>query len=80
MYKRQQISLCIEGVFYITGIACAAVATQSGIAAGLHPLLCILVAGVLGALICAIPALMYIRFCLLYTSRPSSRYADPPVR
>lgn len=57
-----QISLCIEGVFYITGIACAAVATQSGIAAGLHPLLCILAAGVLGALICAIPALMYIRF------------------
>lgn len=57
-----QISLCIEGIFYITGITCAAIATQTGIAVGLHPLLCILAAGALGALICAIPALMFIRF------------------
>ena len=56
-----QISLCIEGIFYITGIACAAIATQTGLAAGVHPLLCILAAGTLGALICAVPALMYIK-------------------
>lgn len=57
-----QVSLCIEGIFYITGVACAAVATQTGLAAGVHPLLCILAAGTLGALICAVPALMYIKF------------------
>lgn len=57
-----QISLCIEGVFYICSIACAAVATQAGIAYGLHPILCFLAAGALGAVICAIPALMYVKF------------------
>lgn len=57
-----QVSLCIEGIFYISGIACAAIATQTGIAAGLHPLICILAAGLLGAVICTIPALMYVKF------------------
>lgn len=62
VFSSGQISLCIEGIFYICGIACAAVATQAGITYGLHPILCFLAAGLLGAVICAIPALMYIKF------------------
>ena len=57
-----QISLAVEGTFYLTGIACAAVATKTGIAAGIHPFLCILAAGAAGAVICAVPAIMYIKF------------------
>ena len=62
MYSCNQINMSSEGAFFLGGVACAYFATTIALPAGAHPVVCILAAGVVGAVICAIPALLYIRF------------------
>ena len=62
MYACNQINMGSEGAFFLGGVACAYVATTIGLPNGVHPIVCLLAAGAVGAVICAIPALLYIRF------------------
>ena len=62
MYSCNQINMSSEGAFFLGGVGCAYLATTVSLPAGLHPAVCILAAGLIGALVCAIPALLYIKF------------------
>lgn len=51
LFKMGVANLMVEGLYYICGIACAAVATIQFANHGLHPVLCILIACFLGSLL-----------------------------
>ncbi|MDR1209693.1 MAG: ABC transporter permease [Clostridiales bacterium] len=61
MYACGQINLAAEGAFFAGAFVCTPIAMQAGIAAGLHPVLCVLAAGCAGAVICGIPAVMHVK-------------------
>ncbi len=65
MYSCGQINLSAEGAFFMGAFVCTPIAIQVGIPAGLHPILCILLAGLAGAVICGIPAIMHVKLGVL---------------
>jgi len=56
-----QANLSIEGGFYLSSIATAFIATKA-MPAGVHPIVCMLFAAFVGAILVAIPAIMYVRY------------------
>ncbi|TJX14421.1 ABC transporter permease [Tissierella creatinini] len=62
MYSANQINMASEGAFFLGGVATAYIAVTYSIPAGLHPVVAILAGGIVGAFICGIPALMYVKF------------------
>ena len=62
MFSSGQVNLAVEGAFYLSGIACAAVAVLPDFPKIIHPTLSIFVGGICGAIICTIPAIMNVKF------------------
>lgn len=65
MYACGQINLAAEGAFFMGAFVCTPVALIAGIPAGLHPVICVIIAGAAGAVICGIPAIMHVKFGVL---------------
>lgn len=61
MFTANQINLAGEGAFHIGGLVASAVALNLFLPAGIHPIACILLAGLAGALITLIPAVMKVK-------------------
>lgn len=61
MFTANQINLAGEGAFHIGGLVAATVALKVAIPVGVHPIVCILLAGIAGAIITSIPAVMKVK-------------------
>ncbi len=61
MYSANQTNMASEGAFYLGGIGASYVAVRFMLPAGLHPFVCILAGGLVGSLVCAIPAVLYVK-------------------
>lgn len=61
MYACNQINMASEGAFFLGGIAASYVAVTYALPRGVHPLLCILAGGLIGSVVCGIPALLYVK-------------------
>lgn len=62
MFKCKQVNMGSEGAFYLGGVVCAAVAIKLALPAGIHPLVCILAAGAVGACVCGFTAVLHTKF------------------
>ena len=62
MVRCGQMNMGSEGAFYLGGVACAAAAIKIALPAGIHPLVCMLAAGVVGALACGVTAVLHTKF------------------
>lgn len=61
MFSANQINLAGEGSFHLGGLVATFIAVNTTLPLGISPLVCILVAGFLGAMITAIPAVLKIK-------------------
>lgn len=61
MFSANQINLAGEGSFHIGGLVATFIALNTTLSTGVSPILCILLAGVAGALVTAIPAFLKIK-------------------
>lgn len=61
MFAANQINLAGEGSFQLGGLVATFVALNTTLPMGISPLVCILVAGLLGSLVTAVPAVMKIK-------------------
>ncbi len=61
MFSANQINLAGEGAFHIGGLIATCIALNSSLPGGLSPVACILIAGVAGAVITMIPAVLKIK-------------------
>lgn len=61
MYSCNQINMASEGAFFLGGVASSYVAVTWLLPRGIHPALCILAGGLMGSLVCGIPALLYVK-------------------
>ena len=59
MYSANQINMASEGAFYLGGIGASFIAVTIILPSGIHPIVSILVGGLIGALVCFIPAILY---------------------
>ena len=62
MYSTGHINMGSSGYFYIGGLAASAIAFGVMLPNGVHPIVCILVGGVVAALIASIPAILCIKW------------------
>jgi len=62
MFSCSQINLGGEGAFYLGGIVSTVLAIFVNLPSGLHPALCILAAGLTGAIVCGLIAIFHIKF------------------
>lgn len=62
MYAAGQINLGAEGAYFAGAVACAAVAILPNVLPGLHPILCMLAGGLIGALFCGICGVLSEKF------------------
>ncbi len=60
MYAANQTNMAVEGAFFLGAVGATGMALLH-LPAGLHPLVCIAVGGGAGALVTAVPALLYIK-------------------
>lgn len=61
MYSCNQINMASEGSFFLGGVAAAYIAVTFALPQGIHPLFCIIGGGVIGALVCGVPAVLYVK-------------------
>lgn len=61
MFSANQINLAGEGSFHLGGLVATYIALNAAIPMGLSPWVCVLVAGFLGSLVTAVPAVMKIK-------------------
>ena len=62
MFKSRQFNLGVEGAFFLGAIGAVVVGTQVLMPKGIHPALAILFGGLLGGLICTIPAVLKVKW------------------
>lgn len=62
MFSCKQVNMGSEGAFYLGGVVCTAVAVSIALPRGIHPLACILLAGMAGAVICGLTAVFHVKF------------------
>lgn len=62
MVRCGQMNMGSEGAFYLGGVVCTAVAVRLALPAGVHPLVCMLLAGAAGAVACGITAVLHTKF------------------
>ena len=62
MFRCRQVNMGSEGAFYLAGVACTAAAVNFALPGGIHPIVCILIGGVVGALVCGLTAVMHTKF------------------
>ncbi|QSX04946.1 ABC transporter permease [Sedimentibacter sp. zth1] len=61
MFTANQINLAGEGSFHIGGLVASVIAIYVTLPLGLHPIVCILLAGLAGSVVTLIPALMKVK-------------------
>lgn len=61
MYSCNQINMASEGAFFLGGVASSYFAVTFMLPRGIHPIVCIIVGGIAGSIICGIPALLFVR-------------------
>ncbi len=61
MFSANQINLAGEGSFHIGGLVATVIALNTTLPAGISPIVCILLAGLAGSLVTAIPAVLKIK-------------------
>lgn len=61
MFTANQINLAGEGAFHIGGLVASVIALNVALPAGIHPIVCILVAGLAGSIITLIPAILKVK-------------------
>jgi len=61
MFAANEINLAGEGSFHIGGLVATFIALNTTLPTGISPIFCILIAGICGALVTAIPAVMKIK-------------------
>ncbi len=62
MFKAKQFNMIAEGVFYFSGVITSIIAIKWTLPMGIHPLVAILIAGIIGGLIATIPSLLLIKW------------------
>ena len=62
MFQAGKFNLSPDGIFYVAAAAAAAFGIRVGLPAGIHPLAGIAICGLLGGMLCLIPALLDIKF------------------
>ena len=62
MFSCGQVNLGSEGAFFLGGVISTVIAIFVNLPTGLHPALCILAAGLTGAIICGFTAVFHIKF------------------
>lgn len=62
MFSCRQINLGSEGAFFLGGVISTVIAVFVKLPAGIHPALCILGAGLTGAIVCGLTAIFHIKF------------------
>ncbi|HHT96746.1 MAG TPA: ABC transporter permease [Clostridiales bacterium] len=62
IFSANQTNLAVEGAFFIGGVGASFMATQLNLPPGIHLVVALIVAGIIGALACGIPAILYIKF------------------
>lgn len=62
LFRAGLFNLGVEGIYYICGVVCASLAIQSIPNHIVHPIICILVAGLVGGLIMLIPGFLKAKF------------------
>jgi len=62
MYSAGQINLATQSSFYLGGVLCTLIATLDGVPTGVHFILTAMLAMVVGAAVCFIPAIMHTKF------------------
>ena len=62
MFSCGQVNLGGEGAFYLGGVISTVVAIFVNLPLGLHPVLCMLAAGVTGAIVCGLTGVFHIKF------------------
>lgn len=62
LFRANLFNLGAEGLFYASGVVAAAVAIQAGLGPFVHPLVAILLGGVTGAVLSAIPGILKARW------------------
>lgn len=62
MFKSRQFNLGVEGAFFIGAIGAVIVGTQMSLPKVIHPFVAILFGGLLGGLICTIPAILKVKW------------------
>jgi len=62
MFSCNQINLGGEGAFYLGGVISTIIAVFINLPSGLHPAVCILAAGLTGAIVCGLTGLFHIKF------------------
>lgn len=61
MFSANQINLAGEGSFHIGGLVATWLALNTTLPSGISPIVCILIAGIVGALVTSIPAILKIK-------------------
>ena len=61
MFAASQINLAGEGAFHVGGLVASVLALNFALPAGIHPVVCILIAGLAGSIITLIPAIMKVK-------------------
>lgn len=62
MYSTGHINMGTSGCFYVGGLAASSVAFGVQMVAGVHPLVCLIAGGVVGAMVAALPAILRIKW------------------
>lgn len=62
MFRCKQVNMGGEGAFFLGGVVSAAVAIKIALPLGIHPVLCIVAAGIVGALVCGATAVLHTKF------------------
>lgn len=60
MYSANQTNMAVEGAFFLGAVGATGISLLN-LPAGLHPAVCIVIGGAAGALVTAVPALLYIK-------------------
>ena len=61
MFSANQINLAGEGSFHIGGLVATVIALNTTLPTGISPIVCILLAGIAGALVTAVPAVLKVK-------------------
>ncbi|HIV86511.1 MAG TPA: ABC transporter permease [Candidatus Pygmaiobacter gallistercoris] len=62
MFRCKQVNMGSEGAFYLGGVISTAVAVKLALPAGIHPVACMIAAGLVGALVCGTTAVLHTKF------------------
>lgn len=62
IFSANQTNMAVEGGFFMGAVMATAAATMIKLPAGLHMVICLLVGGLTGAVVCLVPAGLFVKF------------------